>query len=67
MAEIVKLRRAHPAAPAPAPAAKEAVDPICGMTVVVGTARYSAQVKDKTYYFCCGGCRSKFLQREEAG
>ena len=65
MAEIVQLRRAH-ASTAPA-AAKEAVDPICGMTVVVATARHSAQVKGTTHYFCCAACRGKFLQREETG
>jgi xanthine dehydrogenase accessory factor len=67
MAEIVKQRRAQPAAQAAPPEAKEAVDPICGMAVVIAGARYSAQVKHTTYYFCCGGCRNKFLQREETG
>jgi YHS domain-containing protein len=35
------------------------------MSVVVATARHSAEVKGTKYYFCCAGCRSKFLQREE--
>jgi xanthine dehydrogenase accessory factor len=39
----------------------EAVDPICGMTVVIATARHKAEVKGVAYYFCCAGCRSKFL------
>ncbi len=42
-----------------------AIDPICGMSVTVATARHSAEVKGTKYYFCCAGCRSKFLQREE--
>src|SRR5215813_10820021 len=43
----------------------EAKDPICGMSVTVATARHTAEVKGTKYYFCCAGCRSKFLQREE--
>lgn len=39
----------------------EAVDPICGMTVTVATARHTAEVKGVAYYFCCAGCRSRFL------
>jgi xanthine dehydrogenase accessory factor len=63
MAEIVQQRRAR--ASAEPAAAKEALDPICGMAVAIAGARHSAQVKGTTYYFCCAGCRSKFLQREE--
>jgi YHS domain-containing protein len=67
MAEIVQQRRSH-AAPRETGAVlknTEAIDPICGMSVAVATARHSAQVKGRTYYFCCAGCRSKFLQKEE--
>lgn len=67
MAEIVQRRRSREEKPAAVPVSKEAVDPICGMTVAVATARHSAEVKGTTYYFCCAGCRSRFLQREEAG
>jgi len=70
MAQIVQHRRKKETAkPQPAkPAGStsgEAIDPICGMTVAVATARHSAEVGGKTYYFCCAGCRSKFLHREE--
>ena len=61
MAQIVQEKRKKPVVEKPA----EAVDPICGMTVSVTAARHSAQVRGKTYYFCCAGCRSKFLQKEE--
>lgn len=65
MAEIVRERR-RPAEAAPRRAAeeqvKEAVDPICGMTVAVATARHKAEVEGVAYYFCCAGCRAKFLQ-----
>jgi xanthine dehydrogenase accessory factor len=64
MAQIVQQRRAS-AKPDLIAGLKEAKDPICGMSVVVASARHSAEVGGKTYYFCCAGCRSKFLQREE--
>lgn len=41
----------------------EAVDPVCGMTVAVARARHSAEVAGALYYFCCAGCRTKFLQK----
>src|SRR5262245_11517578 len=44
---------------------EQAIDPICGMTVNVATARHQAEVEGKTYYFCCAGCRTKFLQVKE--
>jgi xanthine dehydrogenase accessory factor len=43
----------------------EAKDPICGMAVNVATARHKAEAQGVTYYFCCAGCRSKFLQVKE--
>ena len=67
MAQIVQRRRRAPrAAPeekAPAPAARpgEAIDPVCGMTVAIAGARHSAEIDGLQYYFCCAGCRSKFL------
>jgi xanthine dehydrogenase accessory factor len=61
MAQIVQEKRKKSVVEKPA----EAIDPICGMSVAVATARHSAQVKGRTYYFCCAGCRSKFLQKEE--
>lgn len=41
----------------------EAIDPICGMTVNVAGARHQAEVGGKAYYFCCAGCRTKFLEK----
>lgn len=40
---------------------KEAIDPICGMSVAIATARHKAEVDGVAYYFCCGGCRTRFL------
>jgi xanthine dehydrogenase accessory factor len=58
MAQIVQQRRnKNVALPA------EAIDPICGMRVAVAGARHVAEVEGKTYYFCCAGCRTKFLQK----
>jgi Cu+-exporting ATPase len=45
----------------PATPAREARDPVCGMAVVVDTARHRAEHAGRTYYFCCGGCRERFL------
>jgi xanthine dehydrogenase accessory factor len=63
LAEIVKERRA--AAREPRPAApvvrEEALDPVCGMTVVVTEARHRAQHAGRDFYFCCAGCRERFL------
>jgi xanthine dehydrogenase accessory factor len=67
LAEIVQLRRekgeaAEEMEPAPAgetPAT--AIDPICGMTVQVEGARHTAEHDGRTVYFCCGGCRERFL------
>ncbi len=40
---------------------KTAVDPICGMTVDIATAKYMSSIDDTTYYFCCSGCKERFL------
>ena len=64
LAEIVKVRRAAAettAAATPAAAAREARDPVCGMSVEVATAQHRAEHAGRTYYFCCGGCRERFL------
>lgn len=39
-----------------------AVDPVCEMEVDIVTARYTAEVDGTTYYFCCQGCRTSFLE-----
>jgi xanthine dehydrogenase accessory factor len=59
MAQIVQERRKTIARDEPV----EAVDPICGMRVAVAGARHVAEAQGKTYYFCCAGCRSRFLQK----
>jgi xanthine dehydrogenase accessory factor len=52
------------AAAAPAPA--EAVDPVCGMTVVADDSSYPLVHDGVTYYFCRAGCRRAFEADPEA-
>ena len=70
LAEIVKLRRAvsnQELAVEPADEDPVAIDPICGMTVVIATARHKAEVGGQMVYFCNARCREKYLaQRESA-
>jgi xanthine dehydrogenase accessory factor len=65
MAQIVERRRCA-AASAPeiskaAEAPREAIDPVCGMSVTIAGARHTAEVGGVQYYFCCAGCRTRFL------
>lgn len=43
------------------PAVTSAVDPICGMTVIVGADTPHARVDGVDHWFCCPGCRRAFL------
>jgi xanthine dehydrogenase accessory factor len=61
LAEIVAVREkattvgeARPCAP------DEAIDPVCGMIVVVGEGTLSASQGDRAVYFCSPHCRSEF-------
>lgn len=67
LAQIVEIQRAEtPAETAPAEAQPtQAIDPICGMTVEIATARHTAEHAGRTWYFCCGGCRERFLAAPE--
>jgi len=65
MAEIIQTRRGRPAAPAEVTRVEEAVDPICGMTVQVATARHSVDYQGSRFYFCSGHCQRTF-EREPA-
>jgi xanthine dehydrogenase accessory factor len=61
LAELVSVRRAPvvPAVGGDAAAPREAVDPVCGMTVVVGPGTPTAGGEA----FCCEGCREAWLAR----
>ena len=41
-----------------APSAK---DPVCGMAVDAHTTAHRATLDGRSYYFCSGGCRERFL------
>jgi xanthine dehydrogenase accessory factor len=41
----------------------EAVDPVCGMTVDVATARWTTEHDGTTWYFCAPGCRQAFINQ----
>ncbi|MET0901070.1 MAG: XdhC family protein [Mycobacterium sp.] len=41
-------------------APEEAIDPICGMSVVVGPGAQHLQVAGRDYWFCGAGCRASF-------
>ncbi|WP_084539817.1 heavy metal translocating P-type ATPase [Azorhizobium doebereinerae] len=48
------------AAPAPLDLSPKAIDPVCGMSVDIATAKHSTAYNGKTFYFCCNGCKTKF-------
>lgn len=74
LAELVASRRSRPAAVVEAPAEAEgvasdgqlsqpatAVDPVCGMTVLITDDTISATVGGETAWFCCAGCRDTWV------
>ena len=61
-AEITRIRRATADQPEPQQESETAIDPICGMTVDVATAKYSSVIDGQTFYFCCLRCKETFAQ-----
>jgi len=59
LAELVAVRRAVRAEPAPEPAT--AIDPVCGMSVAMVPSSLSAEVDGTTVWFCAAGCRKAYL------
>ena len=64
LAEVVQVRAAMPRGitervPA-APEPLEAIDPVCGMSVAIASAKHTSEYDGKTWYFCCGGCKARF-------
>ena len=45
----------------PTRAVKTARDPVCGMAVDPATAKNRAEHAGSSFYFCCAGCKAKFL------
>ena len=64
LAELVQLRAAGEleadAAISAGEEGHEAIDPVCGMTVDVATARYVSTYEGRTFYFCSAGCLERF-------
>jgi xanthine dehydrogenase accessory factor len=65
LAELVKLRAAGELVKSGTqvkspPEIAEAVDPVCGMTVDVASARNKVDHDGTTYYFCAPGCARAF-------
>ncbi|MCQ3810007.1 MAG: XdhC family protein [Acidimicrobiia bacterium] len=44
---------------------EDAIDPICGMTVLVADARYHTVHEGTDYYFCAAGCQQRFESEPE--
>jgi xanthine dehydrogenase accessory factor len=60
LAEIIQHRRStKPPVEAPSTPA-EAIDPICGMTVDIGTAEHRSETAGGMVYFCCRHCKTSF-------
>ena len=69
LAELVQLRAAGAFAevPPPRPARgglplAEAIDPVCGMTVMAAASGLPLEHDGSTWYFCCAGCRRAFSE-----
>lgn len=68
LAELVARRAAGTLAPRPVEESGEAagaeqgeaIDPICGMTVDIATARWTLERDGQTFYFCARGCLERF-------
>jgi Cu+-exporting ATPase len=39
----------------------KATDPVCGMKVVRETSKHTVEHDGTMFYFCCAGCRTKFI------
>ncbi len=75
LARVVEVRRARDshvgmladaagaASAAGAPGPRMALDPICGMSVVVDDDTPRLEHDGETTYFCCEGCRKRFEQQ----
>jgi YHS domain-containing protein len=37
------------------------IDPVCGMKIDAATATQKVEHQGRDYFFCCGGCKSRFV------
>jgi xanthine dehydrogenase accessory factor len=69
LAEIVQTLTAYALEQPPierTSAEATAIDPICGMSVGIASARHIADIDGTAYYFCCAACRVQFLDNPQA-
>ena len=67
LASIVEVRRRASTTPRSwAATPPTAIDPICGMTVLVGADALSAEHGGDTHYFCGEGCKQAFERQHAA-
>lgn len=66
LAEIVRAVRVEgvTAGSTPAPETVSAIDPVCGMTVVVGPHTPHLVDGNGEHWFCASGCRDRYAARE---
>jgi xanthine dehydrogenase accessory factor len=76
LAKVVEVRRGEHPGPRPAATTTArsrasaaapviAVDPVCGMTVAAVAGTPSVELDGETIYFCCEGCKAKFVAEHE--
>jgi len=63
---VIQARREERATGRSQPASRTALDPICGMEIVVLSDTPSAERDGQTYYFCCDGCKRTFVNLQSA-
>ncbi|MBQ1068017.1 XdhC family protein [Micromonospora sp. D75] len=64
MAEVVRALRVDGLASSPAPPAAlplQAVDPVCGMTVLIGPDTPHVRIDGTDHWFCCPGCLDRHV------
>jgi xanthine dehydrogenase accessory factor len=64
--QVIAPGNAEIAPPAQSSSVKSAIDPICGMEIVVLPDTPSAERDGETYYFCCDGCQRTFVTQRAA-
>jgi len=69
LAEIIQVKGTRTAAPTANTTLpllrREARDPVCGMLVDVGGAKYKSDFRGSSFYFCCPRCKQTFDQQPE--
>ncbi|MBW0014052.1 XdhC family protein [Mycobacterium sp.] len=60
---VASIRRGGLSGDAAPAVPREALDPVCGMTVTIGPATEHLQLAGADYWFCGPGCRTAFANR----